>query len=47
VSFVKALRAKPDVAAGPVVINKGRYSNPAMNALLAKAQRMPTPAATR
>jgi peptide/nickel transport system substrate-binding protein len=36
--LLKALLATPDVAAGTGVINKGRYSNPAMDALLAKAQ---------
>lgn len=36
--LLKALLATPDVAAGTGVINKGRYSNPTLDALLAKAQ---------
>ena len=36
--LLRALLGTPDVAAGTGVINKGRYSNPAMDALLARAQ---------
>jgi peptide/nickel transport system substrate-binding protein len=36
--LLKALLATPNVEAGTGVINKGRYSNPALDALLAKAQ---------